>query len=282
MGDSPQVQDDCPIYLCIAAIVKNEGDYLAEWVEFHQMQGVEKFLIYDNGSTDNIDSVLQPYINEGLVELIPWINFHNQANHQHLAYAHAIAQMTGKTRWLAFLDLDEFLYSPSRENIADILKEKQHQHAIIVHLSDFGPSGHQTKPDGLVIENYTKRLEHNQFIQLKSIVQPHLIYGIRSASLFHNVLNNIPGYDENGNPVMSYEDTRYSAERLRVNHYMTRSIEEYEQKNSRRYFWREKNNAKKKLQKVDEHSIILEASIHDDDILTYAQEIKKRLKARQS
>ena len=67
--ETTQVPDDLQHYLCVAAIVKNEGDYLAEWVEFHHMLGVEKFLIYDNGSTDNINSVLQPYINEGLLNL---------------------------------------------------------------------------------------------------------------------------------------------------------------------------------------------------------------------
>jgi len=40
-------------YLSICAIRKNEAPYLVEWIEFHQIVGVERFYLYDIGlSTD--------------------------------------------------------------------------------------------------------------------------------------------------------------------------------------------------------------------------------------
>ena len=45
-------------YLAVCAIAKNEGAYFAEWIEWHLSQGVEKFYIYDNESTDNTREVL--------------------------------------------------------------------------------------------------------------------------------------------------------------------------------------------------------------------------------
>lgn len=39
-------------YLAICAIAKDEGSYFSEWIEWHLKMGVEKFYIYDNGSTD--------------------------------------------------------------------------------------------------------------------------------------------------------------------------------------------------------------------------------------
>ena len=35
-------------YLAATLWVKNEASYLEEWLEFHILQGFEKFYIYDN------------------------------------------------------------------------------------------------------------------------------------------------------------------------------------------------------------------------------------------
>ena len=53
--------------LAVAAIAKNEGPYIKEWIEFYVKQGVTHFLIYDNDSTDNLEDILQPFIAQGLV-----------------------------------------------------------------------------------------------------------------------------------------------------------------------------------------------------------------------
>ena len=55
-------------YLAVCAIAKNEGPYFKEWIEWHRSNGVDKFYIYDNESTDCTKEVLAPYIEEGLVE----------------------------------------------------------------------------------------------------------------------------------------------------------------------------------------------------------------------
>ncbi len=47
------IPDNFKHEFAIAAIVKNEGRYLREWIEFHRLVGCTKFYIYDNNSTDN-------------------------------------------------------------------------------------------------------------------------------------------------------------------------------------------------------------------------------------
>jgi hypothetical protein len=54
-------------YLSICAIFKDEAPYLAEWIEFHRHVGVERFLLYDNLSTDNGREVLEPWARTGIV-----------------------------------------------------------------------------------------------------------------------------------------------------------------------------------------------------------------------
>ena len=54
-------------YLSAVAIVKNEGRYLREWLEFQRLMGAEHVYLYDNGSTDSTDEVLAPFVAEGLL-----------------------------------------------------------------------------------------------------------------------------------------------------------------------------------------------------------------------
>ncbi len=47
--------------------MKNEGAYIKERIEYHKIVGVERFYLYDNGSTDETKKVLEPYIKDGSV-----------------------------------------------------------------------------------------------------------------------------------------------------------------------------------------------------------------------
>ena len=62
-------------YLAAVVIVKDEGPYLREWLEFHQLVGVEHIYIYDNGSSDDTEQVVWDFLRSGYVTLIPWGTF---------------------------------------------------------------------------------------------------------------------------------------------------------------------------------------------------------------
>ena len=94
------------VYLSITAILKNEAPYIKEWIEYHKMLGVERFYLYDNESEDNLQDVLQPYINSGLVY------YHSIKGKcvQFLAYRDAVYKYKDQTTWMAFIDIDEFIF----------------------------------------------------------------------------------------------------------------------------------------------------------------------------
>jgi hypothetical protein len=60
----------CPrlCFLVIVAVVRNEVPYLAEWLEFLLLVGVNMFFIINNRSEDNLTDVLSPYIRDGVVK----------------------------------------------------------------------------------------------------------------------------------------------------------------------------------------------------------------------
>ena len=88
--------------ISICGIFKNEALFLREWIEYHEMIGVEHFYLYNNNSEDDFLKILQPYIDRGLVTLTDWP--YNQA--QMKAYRHFYETYRHETQWVSFLDIE--------------------------------------------------------------------------------------------------------------------------------------------------------------------------------
>ena len=116
-------------YLTICAIAKNEGEYFKEWIEWHIKKGVEKFYIYDNESTDKTQEVLQPFIDSGLVQL----HYSEGKKKQTAAYDHCLERYRYDTRWIAFIDLDEFIVPLNKENIPEFLRDFENYAAVEIN-----------------------------------------------------------------------------------------------------------------------------------------------------
>ena len=92
--------------LAVVAILKNEGHYLKEWLDYHLLAGVDHFYLYDNDSTDNQAEVAKPYVEAGLVDYFPAPG----KSMQHIVYTEAVKRFKFHCRYMAFIDGDEFVY----------------------------------------------------------------------------------------------------------------------------------------------------------------------------
>ena len=220
-------------YLAVCAIYRNEGPYLREWVEFHRLVGVEKFFLYDNNSTDDHREQLAPYVADGCVEVRPWPDKPGQIT----AYAHCLETRRDQSRWIAFIDLDEFLFSPTLAPLPGILADYEQHPGVVVNWAVFGSSGHQTPPDGLVIENYLwrNRDDGGNNHNVKSIVDPRRT--LRSTGVNPHSFTYTDGFavNEQGRPLDRKpfgvtDDVSFA--RLRVNHYYIKSEEQWLAKRS--------------------------------------------------
>ena len=101
------VNKDLFLYdLSIVAILKNEGPYLKEWLDYHLLAGVDHFYLYDNDSPDNQVEVAAPYVEAGLVD---YISLSGKAM-QYSAYNDAVKHFRFQSRYMAFIDIDEFIF----------------------------------------------------------------------------------------------------------------------------------------------------------------------------
>ena len=137
----------------ICAIFKNEAPYLREWLEFNHLVGVDHFYLYNNNSEDDYKSIVAPYIEKEWVTLIDWP--YNQKQME--CYQACIKDYASETKWLGFIDIDEFIVPKSTDSIYEFLKPfEKKAGAVNLYWKLFGTSGMLDRDiTGLVSEDFT-------------------------------------------------------------------------------------------------------------------------------
>ena len=222
---------DSRAYLSICAIYRNEARYLPEWIEFHRLFGVERFFLYNNRSTDDHMEVLAPYIDEGIVVWHDFPMFPGQRE----AYEQCLGEHRHDARWIAYIDVDEFLFSPTGRLLSDVLSDFEAYPGAVVNMMHYGTSGHETPPPGLAVESYTRRLEFDRPRNrtVKSIVDPERTLRIGLVAHYFIYADGERAVDENFEPSHGHETDGVSVDLLRINHYFTRSQQERREKLTR-------------------------------------------------
>ena len=216
--------------LGVVVIVRDEAPYLDEWLAYHHALGVQHFLIYDNGSTDALPEVVEPWLNHGLVTLLHWPLPGGQID----AYSHALRFFGPSFEWLAFFDVDEFVVPLVDDDIPALLARFPDAADVRIPRVDFGFSGHRQPPEALTIEAYTEVADvfgrdPSKPPRVKTALRPGSVsaMGIHTATL----ADDPRGPD--GEPVPSRTVGKPCWEYVQLNHYYTRSFEEFEAKRFR-------------------------------------------------
>jgi len=213
-------------YLSVVAVLKDERPNIQEWIDFHLKVGVEHFYLYDNGSSDGSTEVLHPYIEAGLVTY----SYNTMDMCQMACYYNALTAFKDQSKWMAFIDLDEFLFAP-KGDLKERLKGFEEFPGVAVNEVFFGSNGHETRPPNGVLRSYTKRRELPDK-HIKSICQPaHTLCPAGNPhSFFYTGGQPV---NEKKEPCLSPFNVPGSTDLFRINHYWVKSKEEYEVKLTR-------------------------------------------------
>ena len=113
--------ESCKDLSLMSTIVKNEDEYIIQWIEYHTILGIDKFIIYDNsgnkndypssghllgkGKKSNLQMLLSNYVDSGRVILLNWpFEEKFQQTHQnHSIWAFKSA------KYIGFFDIDEYI-----------------------------------------------------------------------------------------------------------------------------------------------------------------------------
>lgn len=217
-------------YLAVCAIAKNEGPYFKEWIDWHLSQGVEKFYIYDNESTDCTKEVLAPYIESGVVEYV----FFPGEKRQLAAYDDCFERHRLEMRWLAVIDLDEFIVPMQDQSIPDYLRRMEKFSVIEINWLVYGSGGAKNKEPGGVMERFCRHSlpEHRLNTHVKSICDPRRVCTMTGCHEAARISGRAA--DSHGVPVRKARADRLPQQDvIRINHYAIKSYEEFLAKRAR-------------------------------------------------
>ncbi|KAH7523399.1 hypothetical protein FEM48_Zijuj06G0007000 [Ziziphus jujuba var. spinosa] len=227
--------------LCACTMVFNVAKFLKEWVVYHSKIGVDKFILYDNASHDHLERVVEELNREGYdVTALFWI----WPKTQEAGFSHSALYASESCTWMMYVDVDEFVFSPSwaaaaavansisdDHNLKSLLPGVPHPSSsshdsprrtgqVSISCNEFGPSNQRSHPIEGVTQGYTCRRkieQRHKSIVLLDAVDPSLLNVIHHFKL------------KNG-----YESKQMSLENAVVNHYKYQAWPEFQTKFRRR------------------------------------------------
>ena len=271
-------------YYSVVTITKNSARYIRELILFYQATGADRFYLYDNDSTDNLMEEIKPFLDGGFVVYRRWPGKVVQT----AAYRDAVRRTKRRTKWLAIVDDDEFLFSP-KGPMPEQLREYEEFPGIGANWVMFGPNGHDASPAGLVMDNYTATFEDSDCIgnrHIKSIVQPRKVLTIHHAH-YAEYKRGQYAVDEKKQTIDNYSAVMERTGRaftpmnhrdvFRINHYCTKSLEDLRRKCARGFPDGAPNAEFDKVKDAFSASMVKDAAI-----APYADIVRERLKQFES
>ncbi|MCJ7761672.1 glycosyltransferase family 2 protein [Candidatus Bathyarchaeota archaeon] len=222
--------------IAIHCLMKNVyKPYLQEWLDHHRSIGVDHFFLFDNDSEVPLSETIKDIPNSDIsIELahgkaLPSLNI-QMASYDHFLSAIQEATLPHYDR-VAFIDEDEFIIC-ANNNLKATLNDYLGYPAISLSWKMFGSSGLLTRTPEPQMKKFTKYtgIYYRGNVNIKCIVNPYLV---KKAVDPHSFTYHM------GTCVNTHKipiEGHYSCavhEIAWINHYWTRSLEEWKLKAER-------------------------------------------------
>lgn len=270
--------------ISLVGIFKNEARFLKEWIDYHQMIGIDHIFLYNNNSEDNYHEVLAPFIENKYVTLVDWPYDHAQMK----AYKHCKENYGKDTQWMSFLDIDEFIVPRYKENLNDWIKDYERYPSIVIDWKLFGTGGvmsHDFKK--LVIEQYTVCQEGFGRYRGKCIFNTDYDIAYWNEITHHVTCVNYPlfGFKFRVNPVNIFKQIpiagirlklldNYEKRSIQINHYWSKAWELYDEKRRMNDVFY-KDNPKKNLKYFYDNELLCSST--DYTIFRFIMKLKIKI-----
>lgn len=157
--------------ICIYSIIKDERDYIDEWIRHHINLGMDKIFIYEDINsvshkdiTDKYDkvelnSILSLYEGEERNQIL--LNSYQDVFQQLMYVRKALTHIKNSYDfdWCLVIDSDEFIVVDENKNIHDILSQFTDYDLILAQLQNYGANGliHKPKYDKPIFDIFTEK-----------------------------------------------------------------------------------------------------------------------------
>ncbi|PIN17200.1 hypothetical protein CDL12_10132 [Handroanthus impetiginosus] len=227
--------------VCATTMVYDVTKFLREWILYHSTIGVEKFILYDNGSDDDLGRVVDELVKEGFdITAYHW----RWPKTQEAGFSHSAIYAKNVCKWMMYLDVEEFIFSPSWQNFSKPSKSFLHKLVsrnssglgqFSIGCQEFGPSDQRVHPVMGVTQGYNCRRKYEN--RHKSIVLLDAIDDSLLNAIHHFQLRR------------GYKSRKLDTKSMVVNHYKYQAWPEFKAKFRRRVSayvldWTQKMNPK--------------------------------------
>ena len=217
--------------VAVCLLARDEARAILEWMAYNLVLGFDEILIYDNDSVDKTRQVVEQASRaDPRIRYVAWPDIPGHAP-QIRAYSHALKRTDAD--WMAFIDTDEFIVLREHDSIKTFLAGfDDGVGAVCLNWCIFGSSGHKTYTNDLVIRRFT-RCAATYHQQSKSLVRCSAVahMGVHNAHLSSGTYA-----DANGkwiDPRCTIRPVPSDHQAASINHYLLKSVEEYQAKAAR-------------------------------------------------
>ena len=227
---------------CILTLIKNEHEYLDEWIRYHINLGIDHIFIFEDYDSDSHEEICNKYPIVTLNNIGDFIDIekvNKVRNHiffrrqsEYLKKAISYINENYDYDWCFSIDCDEYITIEEKyNNINEVLEEYGEYDAICLNWKCYGANGLINKPDysqkGL-IETYTKPCELQHIDKIFWHQSVKTVYNMKDFKLGNFCSECIPNLKINWCKT-NYTQNKKSLiyDKIFLRHYITKAWEEY-------------------------------------------------------
>ena len=223
-----------PIRILICTVAKQENKYIKEYVEHYRKLKIKKIIIYDNNEIngEKFEDVIKNEIKDNFIKII---NYRGIAHPQNKALNDCYKRMNHFYDWIAFFDVDEFLYIINYTTISEFLslsKFNQCQ-SILINWKFYGDNNKLYYEEKSLNERFNEPI--NITININFIKDKYFFSAAKTIvrgglnlnwGLFPHYLINLKNCRPDGTILKNYFSP-YQHSIAYIKHYITKSTEEF-------------------------------------------------------
>ena len=227
---------------CILTIIKNEHEYLDEWIRYHLDLGIDHIFIFEDIDSESHKEITDKYgervslespliaLNEADQKIAQELKKTHKWNIQHLYFRNGLQYIKDNYQydWCFVIDCDEFITTDGN-NINDVVSIYKDYDAFILWWKCYGAGGRIKKPDyndNGVVNVYTQEMLGRIQNEDKSLFKTCHNLKTYKKEYFYN--QHYPSDKCNWcNTDCLRDKTILTYNHIYIRHYITRSWEEY-------------------------------------------------------
>lgn len=219
-------------YYCgICLIIRDENEYLREWLEWHVGQGAEHFYIYDHGSKQPVSEFAKT-LDARLREKITVREFCGEHKFaQHDAYNDCIKRYGKECRWIGFIDADEMIRVKCGMTLPELLRRYEDFAGLFMRWVEYDANGLIKKDGRPLRERFTRITPTDRDDGIgKSFVQALCMQYMETHNGYPYPHFDVVDENRSAVDLAQIRKTDCTDELVCVDHYYTKSYEEWLEK----------------------------------------------------